>query len=67
MQIIAHLLPMTYVFESLKALIGQGDVMPEKLLISLGLTVLYALLAAFLFKLAFANARREGRLLQTGE
>jgi ABC-2 type transport system permease protein len=66
-QAISYALPPTYVFESMKSLIATGELHPENLLIAFGLTCVYGLLAALAFRQAYRNARREGRLLQSGE
>ena len=66
-QIISRALPPTYVFESMKGLISEGDLKPENLLIALALTIFYAILAALIFWRAYRNACRRGGLLQTGE
>ena len=66
-QIISRALPPTYVFESMKSLISEGELHPEKLLIALGLTVLYGFIAACVFWRAYQSARRRGGLLQSGE
>jgi ABC-2 type transport system permease protein len=66
-QLIARVLPPTYVFESMKSQMATGDVQPKKLLIAFGLTVIYALIAAFVFRAAYRSAKRRGGLLQSGE
>lgn len=66
-QVISYALPPTYVFESMKSQIADGKVLPEKLLTASVLTVVYAAAAAFVFWRAYLSARKEGRLLQSGE
>jgi ABC-2 type transport system permease protein len=66
-QWVALTLPPTYVFASMKSLIGEGQLHPENLLIALGLTAGYALVATFLFWKAYQSAQKRGGLLQSGE
>jgi ABC-2 type transport system permease protein len=66
-QVVAHALPPTYVLESMKSLIGEGELHPENLVTALGLTVVYGFIAAFVFWRAYQSARRRGGLLQSGE
>lgn len=67
LQYIAHALPQTYIFESMKSLINQGSIQPGKLFISLGLNVLYMLIATLILNCSYQGARQRGGLLQMGE
>jgi ABC-2 type transport system permease protein len=66
-QPISHALPSTYVFESMKGLLDHSGWHPEKLLLALGLNILYFIAAAVTFRSAYRSTLRRGGLLQTGE
>jgi ABC-2 type transport system permease protein len=66
-QMVAFAMPPAYVFESLRSLINGDGPQPENLLIALGLTVVYALIAALIFRAAYRSAKKRGGLLQNGE
>jgi ABC-2 type transport system permease protein len=67
MQTISYMLPATYVFESMKALIGQHELHAAYLWKALGLNIVYFVLASFVFYRAYRGARARGGLLQMGE
>ncbi len=67
MQIIAHALPATYVFESMKSLLDNGDCRPDCLLKSLILNIVYFAGASLVLYRAYRGARSRGGLLQVGE
>lgn len=67
LQFLSHLLPATYVFESVKSLIGGHAFNGHDLIISLLLNGFYFVVSGWVFSRAYAAARREGRLLQMGE
>lgn len=60
MQYLAHLLPPSYVFESMRSILSGGEVSATALLWGLGLAVLYVLLACLHFARTFAHAVRTG-------
>jgi len=67
LQPFAWLLPPTYVFEGLRALVIDGVFRGDLMLGALGLNALYFGAAAFAFLRLLDSARREGTLMQTGE
>jgi ABC-2 type transport system permease protein len=67
LQIMAHMLPATYVFESMKAQVAGQGMQVNELLIAFGLNILYAIGAGFVFRTAYRSARDRGSLLQMGE
>jgi ABC-2 type transport system permease protein len=67
LQPLSWALPPTYVFESMKSLIGQQGLKGDYLLIALGLNLIYLVASAWVLGRAYRNARRRGGLLQTGE
>jgi ABC-2 type transport system permease protein len=67
LQPFAWLLPPTYVFEGLRALVIDGVFRNDLMLSALGLNALYFGAAAFAFMQLLQSARREGTLMQTGE
>ncbi len=66
-QVVSWCLPATYVFESMKAQIATGLPRFDYLAIGFGLNFLYFIAAAFVFRLAYGNAKKSGGLLQMGE
>jgi ABC-2 type transport system permease protein len=67
LQPLSWLLPPTYVFEGLRALIIDRVFRADLMLGALGLNALYFGAAAFAFLRLLESARREGTLMQTGE
>jgi ABC-2 type transport system permease protein len=67
LQPLAWLLPPTYVFEGLRALVVDRVFRADLMLGALALNALYFGAAAFAFLRLLASARREGTLMQTGE
>jgi len=67
LQHVAWVLPSTYVFEGMRAVLFNGIFRTDFLFIALGLDVVYIALGAAVFFVAFHNARRRGALLQMGE
>jgi ABC-2 type transport system permease protein len=67
LQPVAWLLPPTYVFEGLRALVIDHVVRADLMLEALGLNALYFGAATFAFLHLLASARRQGTLMQTGE
>ncbi len=67
LQPVAWLLPPTYVFEGLRALIIDRAVRADLMLEAFALNALYFGAATFAFLRLLASARREGTLMQTGE
>jgi ABC-2 type transport system permease protein len=67
MQYVSWSLPATYVFESMKSVVGGGDLHGENLWIALVLNCVYLVLASFVFRAAYRSAQRRGGILQVGE
>jgi len=67
LQPVAWLLPPTYVFEGLRALIIDQVIRTDLMVEAFGLNALYFGAATFAFLRLLASARREGTLMQTGE
>ncbi|MGE3623282.1 MAG: ABC transporter permease [Bdellovibrionales bacterium] len=67
LQPVSWALPATYVFESMKSLIGQGELRGNYLLWAFLLNILYFAGASLVFCRAYHGARRRGGLLQVGE
>jgi ABC-2 type transport system permease protein len=67
LQPFSWLLPPTYVFEGLRALVIDGVFRNDLMLFALGLNALYFCAAAFAFMRLLQSARREGTLMQSGE
>ena len=64
---IALILPPSYVFEGMRAILFSGVFRADYLFTALALDGVYVTLGASAFLLAFHNARRRGALLQMGE
>ena len=60
MQLISHLLPPSYVFESMRTIVAGGAVSGTALLWGMGLAVLYILLACGFFTRVYRHAVRTG-------
>ena len=67
MQTIAQYLSTTYVFEGMRALILNGEWLPELLWRAFLLNGIYFLVGVSVFCIAFQSARNRGLLLQSGE
>ena len=67
LQPVAWLLPPTYVFEGLRALVIDQVFRGDLMLWALGLNALYFCAATFAFLRLLEGARRQGMLMQTGE
>ena len=63
----AWVLPPTYVFEGMRALILDGTFRADLMLAALALNALYFSAAVAVFLALLASARRIGSLLQSGE
>lgn len=63
-QKIALMLPSTYVFEEMRRMVINHYIIWNNLLISLGLNIIYLLLALIFYKVMFENARVHGRLVK---
>jgi ABC-2 type transport system permease protein len=59
-QTVAHLLPMSYVFEGMRAVLFSGSLETGLLLKSLGLDLLYLVLAIGFFRKMFEASRKAG-------
>jgi len=66
LQPVAHILPSTYVFEGMRAVIRDGTFRKEMLLLCLALNVLFFLGGALFFAWMLAQGRRDGRLAKLG-
>lgn len=67
MQKISWSLAPTYVFDSLRQQLATGLWNSTDVMISAAITLVYGIMAALLFRLAYRNALKNGRLLQNGE
>jgi ABC-2 type transport system permease protein len=67
LQAVAYLLPSTYVFEGMRAILLQGEVRADFLAAAIGLNVVYLAIGATAFLRFFHVARQKGLLLQMGE
>ena len=67
MQVIAQYLSTTYVFEGMRALILEGEWMPELLGKALLLNMIYFIIGLGVFCCSLRSARKRGLLLQSGE
>jgi ABC-2 type transport system permease protein len=67
LQPVAWMLPPTYVFEGMRALLIQRVFRPDLMLDALGLNVLLFAAGVIGFLALLRSARRQGSLLQTGE
>jgi ABC-2 type transport system permease protein len=63
----AWVLPSTYVFEGMRAVLFTGVFRADYLLSALALDLVYVALGAATFFVAFQDARRRGALVQMGE
>ncbi len=60
MRVISHLLPASYVFEGMRAVITRGELSAAPLFIGVCLAVLYLLLVSWIFGRVFRHAVRTG-------
>jgi ABC-2 type transport system permease protein len=60
MQVVSRLLPASYVFDGMRAVVNQGVVDTTQLLIAAGLAIAYVLLASWTFSRVFSFAVRTG-------
>jgi ABC-2 type transport system permease protein len=67
LQPVAWVLPPTYVFEGMRALLTQQNFRPDLMLDALGLNVVYFAGGVFAFLKLLQSARRHGSLMQSGE
>jgi ABC-2 type transport system permease protein len=67
LQTVAWLLPPTYVFEGMRALLIEHTFRADLMIQSLALNALLFSLGVFAFLALLASARRNGTLMQTGE
>jgi ABC-2 type transport system permease protein len=67
LQIVAYALPPAHVFEGMRALMFDHVFRLDYFAAAVALNVLYLAAAGIVFLLAFAQARRLGKLLQVGE
>jgi ABC-2 type transport system permease protein len=67
LQVVAHVLPTSYVFEGMRAVLVDHTWHWHLAAIAAGLNIVYLAAAAFWFRRMFEAARRRGLLLQLGE
>ena len=67
LEVFAYILPTSYVFEGMRAVMMQHTARWDLLLIAAGLNLLYLAAACLWFRRMFDAARRRGMLLQLGE
>jgi ABC-2 type transport system permease protein len=67
LQPVAWLLPPTYVFEGMRALLIQNTFRPDLMLDALALNVVFFAAGVFAFLKLLQSARRHGSLIQAGE
>lgn len=67
LQVIAWMLPPTYVFEGMRALLIEHTFRADLMIEAFAINLVFFAAAATAFFLLLASARREGSLLQTGE
>lgn len=67
LQPVSYLLPPTYVFEGLRAILFEGVFRADLILWALGLNAVYLAIGVTAFLALFKSARRHGSLLQMGE
>jgi ABC-2 type transport system permease protein len=60
MQAVAHILPPSYIFEGMRAIVFQHAMRPEPLIWGVGLALLYVLLAGWIFTRVYRHALRSG-------
>jgi ABC-2 type transport system permease protein len=62
MQLVAHILPPSYVFEGIRAIAAGHAVSPAPLIYGLGLAAVYTLLACLFFAYTYRETARTGQL-----
>ena len=67
LQPVAWALPSTYVFEGMREVLFHHNFSSEYLFGAAGLDLVYLIIGATIFSVAFRDARRRGALLQMGE
>jgi ABC-2 type transport system permease protein len=67
LQVVAWMLPPTYVFEGMRALISEHQFRADLMLEALALNALYFSLSVVAFLKLLGSAREVGSLMQTGE
>ena len=67
LQEVASVIPTSYVFEGMRALLLDGQWRADLLWNALSLNLIYFLLGMLSFLLSFSSARKHGLLLQSGE
>jgi ABC-2 type transport system permease protein len=67
LQPVAWALPSTYVFEGMRGILFKHAFRTDFFFSAAGLDLLYLIIGATIFSLAFRDARRRGALLQMGE
>jgi ABC-2 type transport system permease protein len=67
LQPFAWALPSTYVFEGMRAVLFEHTFRTDYFLAAVGLDIVYLIVGAVIFFIAFRDARRRGALLQMGE
>jgi ABC-2 type transport system permease protein len=67
LQVVAWMLPPTYVFEGMRALVMEHQLRADLMVQALALNALYFAAAVVAFLQLLESARRSGSLLQTGE
>ncbi len=67
LQVVAHALPSTYVFEGMRAIMFEDVVRIDHMAAALGLNLLYLAAGIAYFLHTFRVARREGLLMRVGE
>lgn len=66
LQTVSKFIPASYVFEGMRDILGHKSFDPKGLLIAFSLNVMYMLIAAFVFKYFFEEARMKGLLAKHG-
>lgn len=67
LQPLAHMLPSSYVFEGMRAVLIEHELRGDLLAAAMGLNVLYLMAGVATFLFAFRAARQQGLLLHIGE
>ncbi len=67
LQVIAHILPTSYVFEGMRAILAEKTVLWHLLAFAFGLSVVYLVVGFQVFQWFFRSSRRAGTLLGQGE
>lgn len=67
MQVIAHLIPTSYVFEGMRTILRDHTVEWQLLAVAAGLSVVYLIVGFQVFLWFFRSSRRHGSLLTQGE